>query len=727
MKFIIFNNKMEGTIKLFDQLESILKEQNRSEQDILKIKSAYNFAERLHSGQYRVSEEPYIVHPVEVACILANLEADTDTITASLLHDILEDTDTKPEEIEQIFGKDVLTLVNGVTKLSKYSFSSKEERQAENFRKMFLAMAEDIRVIFLKLADRLHNMRTLNYMAPHKQRKIAEETLEIFAPLANRLGMNKIKIELEDLSLRYINPEKYFEIAQLVSQSKAERDQTVQAIINRVQTSLKSLNINAVITGRAKNFFSIYNKMQRKQKSYNDLYDINAIRIIVDSEKECYEVLGVIHSAFKPIPGRFKDYIAMPKSNMYRSLHTSVIGPRGKPVEVQIRTQEMHEIAEYGFAAHWKYKEVGSKNAKASDEEKFSWLRKVVEFQNDTSDAREFVDNVKLDLFSDQVFVFTPQGEVVDLPNGATPIDFAYRIHTEIGHKCNGALINGRIVPLDTKLRNGDIIEILTNKNSKPRLDWINIVATSQTRSKIRQWFKKNLKDENLKKGQSALESEMGKSAFDESYKSGKLLDIAKQLNYQNENDMFCAIGHGELSLNKITNRFKAIETIPKIKTNKPSTAKSSKIIEGLEGMLYHISKCCTPVPGEPIVGVITRSRGVSVHREDCKNLALVEHERVMHINWSGVDTNKTFITYIQVEVIDRLGVLKDILTKIADNKTNINYANIRNVSKSRAVVEIGLEIKDIEHLNKIVNSILAISDVLSVKRQKPGTSSKFK
>lgn len=722
---------MESTT-LFEQLNSILVEQKRPDEAIEKIKSAFDFASRLHKGQYRVSEEPYIVHPVEVSCILANLEADTDTIIASLLHDILEDTETKPEEIEKLYGKDVLTLVNGVTKLSKFSFSSKEERQAENFRKMFLAMAEDVRVILLKLADRLHNMRTLNYMVPHKQKKIAEETLEIFAPLANRLGMNRIKIELEDLSLRYINPEKYFEIAQLVSLSKAERDQTVQAIIHRVQSSLKTLDINATITGRAKNFYSIFFKMQRKQKSYNDLYDINAIRIIVDDEKECYEVLGVIHSAFKPIPGRFKDFIAMPKSNLYRSLHTSVIGPRGKPVEVQIRTREMHEIAEYGVAAHWKYKESSMPiTSKASDESKFSWLRKLVEFQNDIKDAKEYVDSVKLDLFSDQVFVFTPKGEVLDLPNGATPIDFAYRIHSEIGHKCSGALVNGRIVPLDTKLRNGDIIEILTNKNSKPRLDWINIVATNQTRSKIRHWFKKNLKEDNGKKGHVALEHELGKSVFDEHFKSGKLTEVAKQLNYQNEHDLFCALGHGELTLNKVANRLKAVESVdnmPKIKPHKPSVSnKSNKVIEGLEGMLYHISKCCTPVPGEPIIGVITRSRGVSVHREDCNNLALADKERLMFINWSGVDTSKTFVTYIQVEVIDRLGVLKDILTKIADNKTNINHANFKNISKSRALVEIGLEIKDIDHLVKIQNSILNISDVLSVKRQKPSVASKLK
>ena len=609
---------------IFDQLDSILKEQRRSKKDIDKIRTAYDFANSLHRGQYRVSEEPYIVHPVEVACILANLQADTDTLCAALLHDILEDTDTKPEEIRDRFGDVVLSLVNSVTKLSKYSFSSKEERQAENFRKMFLAMAEDIRVIFLKLADRLHNMRTLNYMASHKQKKIAEETLEIFAPLANRLGMGRVKAELEDLCLRYINPEKYYEIAQLVAQSKNERELTVQTVIDKINVNLKIMNIQATITGRAKHYYSIYQKMLRQQKSYQDLYDVTAIRVIVNGEKECYEVLGAIHSAFKPIPGRFKDFIAMPKSNLYRSLHTSVIGPRGKPTEIQIRTKEMHEVAEYGIAAHWKYKESGSVSANADVDQKFSWLRKLIEFQQDVSNAKEYVDSVKLDLFSDQVFAFTPMGDVLDLPNGATPIDFAYRIHTEVGHKCNGTLINGRIATLDTKLKNGDIVEILTSKQSKPRLDWINIVVTNQAKSRIRQWFKKNLRDEHITNGKDNLEQELTRAVFEDYSKSGKILDVAKQLNYQSEDDLFAAIGYGEATIHKVLNKLKPESEAPKVKLPKTISKKSTKSIIGLEGMLHHISKCCLPVPGERIIGVVTRSRGVSVHREDCKSLKLV-------------------------------------------------------------------------------------------------------
>ncbi|EKE03162.1 MAG: hypothetical protein ACD_20C00238G0002 [uncultured bacterium] len=704
---------------ILDQLDSILKEQHRPEEEIKKIRSAYDFAASWHKGQYRISEEPYIVHPVEVANILANLQADTDTICAALLHDILEDTDTKPEQIKELFGEDVLNLVNGVTKLSKYSFNSKEERQAENFRKMFLAMAEDVRVIFLKLADRLHNMRTLNYMAPHKQKEIAQETVEIFAPLANRLGMGKIRAELEDLSLRYLNPEKYFEIAQLVAQSKAERDLTVQAIIDKINSSLKNMNIEAVITGRAKNYNSIYNKMTRQQKSYQDLYDITAARIVVDNEKECYEVLGVIHSAFKPIPGRFKDYIAMPKSNLYRSLHTSVIGPRGKPLEVQIRTHEMHDVAEFGIAAHWRYKESGGSTRSSSDVDmKFSWLRKLIEFQQDIKDAQEYVNSVKLDLFSDQVFVFSPKGDVIDLPSGATPIDFAYRIHTEVGHKCVGALVNGRIVSLDSKLKNGDIIEILTSKQAKPRLGWINIVVTNQARNRIRQWFKKNLRDDNISQGKTNLELEVGKAAFEDHVKSGKLLEVAGQLSYPTEEDLYAALGYGELSITKVTNKLKSAEIVPQVRYARSTSKKGNQVIEGLEGMLYHLSKCCAPVPGEPIVGVVTRSRGVSVHREECKSLNTVDSERIMYINWAQTDTTRVYVTKILVEVIDRLGVFKDVLGKISDHRANITSANIKTRNKTFALIEVEIEITDIEHLNKITSSITSVSDVVSVKRQ---------
>jgi len=709
--------------QLFDQLGNILKQQHRAEKDIEKIHSAFDFAASLHEGQYRASEEPYILHPLEVACILADLQADTDTICAALLHDTLEDTETSPEAIKSRFGADVLTLVNGVTKLSKFSFSSKEERQAENFRKMFLAMADDIRIIFLKLADRLHNMRTLNYMKPEKQKEIAKETIEIFVPLANRLGMGLVKTELEDLSLRYSNPEKYFEIAQLVAQAKAERDNTIQTIIEKIDSNLKAMHINASITGRAKSYYSIFSKMHRKQMSYQDLYDITAVRVIVDDEKECYEVLGLIHSAFKPIPGRFKDYIAMPKNNLYRSLHTSVIGPRGKPLEVQIRTHEMHEIAEHGLAAHWKYKESGaSKKASSKDAEKLTWLRKLVEIQQDTKDAKEYVDSVKLDLFSDEVFVFTPQGDVIDLPANAVPLDFAYRIHTEIGHRCIGAMVNGRIVTLDTKLKNGDIVEILTGKQPKPRLDWINIVATNQAKSRIRGWFKKNHRDEHIAQGKSNLEHEMTKAAVEELIREGKLLEIAKQMNYQAEDDLFAAIGYGEITLQKIMNKLKVEQIAPKMKiATKTSTAKSSKAIEGLEGMLHHFSKCCSPVPGEPIVGVVTRSRGVSVHREDCKSLQIVDGERVIPIGWNQKDLNKTYVTKLYIETIDRIGIFKDVLGKIADSRTNITQATIKRKNKDFSTIEIGLEITNIEHLNKLISSINTVSDVISVKRQQSG------
>lgn len=708
--------------QLFNQLYNIIKQQKRSEQDELKIRQAFEYAASLHNGQYRASEEPYILHPMEVSCILADLQADTDTICAALLHDILEDTDTNPDDIKSRFGEDVLTLVNGVTKLSKYSFSSKEERQAENFRKMFLAMADDIRIIFLKLADRLHNMRTLNYMKPEKQREIAKETLEIFVPLANRLGMGLIKTELEDLSLRYTNPEKYFEIAQLVAQAKAERDNTIQAIIEKIDNNLKVMNINAIITGRAKSYYSIFSKMNRKQMSYQDLYDITAVRVIVDDEKECYEVLGLIHSAFKPIPGRFKDYIAMPKNNLYRSLHTSVIGPRGKPLEVQIRTKEMHEIAEHGLAAHWKYKESGgNERYDAKEADKFSWLRKLVEFQQDTKDAKEYVDSVKLDLFSDEVFVFTPHGDVIDLPADAVPIDFAYRIHTEIGHRCTGSMVNGRIVTLDTKLKNGDIVEILTGKHPKPRLDWINIVVTNAAKSRIRQWFKKNHRDEHIVQGRTNLEHELTKAAIDESIKDGKLLEIAKQLNYLSEDELFASIGYGEISITKIVNRLKVDEMTPKVRITKSSSSKSTKSIEGLEGMLHHFSKCCSPVPGEAIVGVITRSRGVSVHREDCKSLQIVDPERIIPINWNENLSSKTYVTKLYIETIDRIGIFKDILAKVADNKTNLTHAMVKRKGKDLATIEIGLDITNIEHLNKLINSINAVSDVISIKRQQSG------
>ncbi len=705
---------------IFKGLKEALIENKYSQKDIAEIERAFEYSNKKHEGQYRVSEEPYIVHPVEVAIILAGLKLDKNTIIAALLHDIIEDTDTKPEEIKETFSEDVLNLVEGVTKLGKYQFKSKEERQAENFRKMFIAMANDIRVIFLKLADRLHNMRTLSYMAQNKQQKIAQETLDIFAPLANRLGVGKIKAELEDLSLRYLHPDKYFEIAQLVAQKKAERDLTVKLLIDKIGANLKQNGIHAEITGRAKHYYSIYNKMKRLNVAFHNLYDVTAVRVIVDTEKECYEVLGVIHSQFKPIPGRFKDYIAMPKSNMYRSLHTSVLGPRSKPLEVQIRTKEMHEVAEFGVAAHWKYKEKGSKKAETASDLQFAWMRKLAEMEQESSDAGEYVEKVKLDLFSDQVFAFTPMGDVIDLPINATPVDFAYRIHSDVGNKVSGALVNGRISQLDRKLKNGDIVEVLTNKNSTPKLDWLNFVVTKQAQSKIRQWFKKNKKEEHIQLGHSMLETELTKAVFEEYIKSGELLKAAKSMNYNTLDDLYAALGWGETTVNKVINK------IPKRNSNdeneiQPSTRQFKKHkgdIAGLEGMLYNIAKCCTPVPGEPIVGVVTRSKGVSVHRIDCNSLENVPDERLMNIKWANENLNRTYIASIKVDVADKVGMLKDIITELADNNTNITYANVKSIpSKRMGTIELGVEIDNIDTLRRVINNLQALPDVYSVKR----------
>ncbi len=707
---------MEDQANLFLDIKQQLIEQKRSSEDIAEIEKAFEFAKRLHEGQYRVSEEPYIIHPVEVVKILVNLKADTHTLIAGFLHDILEDTDTKPEEIQELFGEDVLNLVQGVTKLGKLQFKSKEERQAENFRRLFIAMASDFRIIFLKLADRLHNMRTLNFMAAAKQQRIAQETLDIFAPLANRLGVGKIKAELEDLSLKYLYPDKYYEIAKLVSQKKAERDSTVQLLIDKIKQDVKKFGIKAEITGRAKHYYSIYNKMRRQNVTFHDLYDITAVRVIVDTEKECYEVLGLIHSQFKPIPGRFKDYIAMPKGNMYQSLHTSVIGPKQKPLEVQIRTWKMHEIAEYGVAAHWRYKEKGSQKANSDTDKQFSWMRKLIEYNKDTTDAEDYVNSVKLDLFSDQVFAFTPNGDVIDLPVNATPVDFSYRIHSDVGHRTVGALINGRIAQLDTKLKNGDIVEILTSKVQAPKLGWLNFVVTKQASSKIRQWFKKNKREDHIELGKSTLEHDLTKSVFDEYMKNGELEKIAKQMNYQTVDDLFAALGYGETTANKIINKLK--------KPNKPKEPylskehkASKKDVIGLEGLLYSFARCCSPIPGEPIVGVVTRSKGVTIHRLDCKTLDNIEPERLIDIHWSGNNFDKTYTTSIRIETAEKHGLLKDIIAAVSDNNTNIVFANAKAKHNQLGIIELGIELDNIETLKKVMTAIQNLPDVYSVKR----------
>ena len=702
------------TLSLFDDVKKMIAERPKDDQD--RIEKAFLFARHLHEGQFRVSEEPYIIHPVEVAKILINLKADTDTVIAAFLHDILEDTDTQPETIEKEFGEDVLTLVQGVTKLGKYHFQSKEERQAENFRRMFIAMASDIRIIFLKLADRLHNMRTLNFMRPEKQKRIAQETLDVFAPLANRLGIGKIKAELEDLSLRYLHPDQYFEIVQLVSQTKDEREATVKVLMDKIAKDVKANGINAQITGRAKHYYSIYSKMKRLNISFHDLYDITAVRVIVDSEKECYEVLGLIHSQFKPIPGRFKDYIAMPKGNLYQSLHTSVIGPKMRPLEVQIRTHKMHEIAEYGVAAHWRYKEKGSQKADNAADMQFSWMRKMVEYNQDMTNAEDYVNSVKLDIFSDQVFAFTPNGDAFDLPKKATPVDFAYRIHSDVGHKTIGALVNGRIVPLDTKLKNGDIVEILTSKQPAPRLDWLNFVVTKQAGQKIRQWFKKNNREAHVELGKTNLEHELTKAVFDEYVKNGSFEEVAKQMNYQSMEDLFAALGYGETTVNKIVNRIKKPEENKRtyVEPKKKNTAKD---IVGLDGLLYSFARCCSPIPGEPIVGVVTRSKGVSIHRLDCKTLEDVEPERLLDIQWANNPVNKSYSTTIRVETQDKQGMLKDIIAAVSDNNTNINYANVKSKQNNIGIVELGIELDNITTLRKVITSLQSLPDVISVKR----------
>lgn len=546
--------------KTFDEIKQELIKQHRASEDINQIEQAYLWARELHDGQYRISGEPYIIHPVEVARILVDLKLDKDTIIAAFLHDILEDTETTAEQMEEKFGIDVVNLVQGVTKLNKYQFKSKEERQAENFRRMFIAMAQDIRIIVLKLADRLHNMRTLSFMAAAKQKKIAQETIDIFAPLANRLGMGKIKAELEDLSLRYLNPEKYYEIAKLVAETKGMRDSTVSSLIETIKHELEKNKLHATIKGRAKHYYSIYNKMKRLNVSFDQLYDITAVRVIVDTEAECYQVLGIIHQLFKPIPGRFKDYIAMPKGNLYRSLHTSVIGTKNKPVEIQIRTHKMHEVAEYGVAAHWRYKESGSIKANNKQDMQFSWMRKVMELDKDSTDAQDFVESVKLDLFNDQVFAFTPNGDVFDLPQNSTPVDFAYRIHTEVGHRTIGALVNGRIAQLDTKLKNGDIVEILTSKQFMPKIDWLGFVVTKNASSKIRQWFKKFNREDNIQLGKTNLEIELTKAVFDDYLKSGIIDKATHEMNYKTSDDLFAALGYGETTLHKVLNVLKKYE-----------------------------------------------------------------------------------------------------------------------------------------------------------------------
>ena len=703
------------------------------------VTKAYNLAEEAHKDQRRVSGEPYILHPLAVAQILADMKIDTTTITASLLHDVVEDTSYTLDDIKKMFGKEVAFLVDGVTKLSRLNYRTKEDQQLNSMRKMFLAMAKDVRVVVIKLADRLHNMRTLRYMRSDKQKRIAQETLEIFAPLAHRLGIFNIKWELEDLSFRYLEPDKYYDLVDQMKQKRHVREEIINEAIGVLRKALDEAHIHCEINGRPKHFYSIYKKMKKDNRDLSQVYDLFAVRVIVDDVKDCYGVLGIVHSLWKPLPYRFKDYIAMPKPNNYQSLHTTVIGTRGQPVEIQIRTWEMHRIAEYGVAAHWRYKEGNQTANKDAFDEKMGWLRNLLEWQ-DTSNPKEFVNALKLDAFSDEVFVFSPRGDVIDLPQGSIPIDFAYRIHTDVGHRCVGAKINGKIVPLDYKLKIGDIVEIITSKVGKPSLDWLNIVGSSESRSKIRSWFKKENREENIAKGLEALERECKRLGHD--WKAlnvgGRLGRVAKQMNAGSEDDLVAAVGYGGFAVNTVliklmelhkkdlqkqeekTNSLAALE---KLKTKKPVKHSGTGIlVKGEPGLLVRLAKCCSPVPGDPIIGFITRGRGVSVHRADCPNVTHGQNDvdRLIDVEWD-YDGNESFEVNMEIVAYDRTGIMAEIMATLAEMKISILSVNAKTSDTKNVTIHMGISIKDLAQFEFVATKIRRLKDVYAVERYTGG------
>lgn len=705
--------------------------------DVALLERAYEYALKAHQGQLRLSGEDYIQHPLAVAYILAELELDVITIVAAILHDVVEDTEVYLEEIEEAFGPEVALLVDGVTKLSKIEYTSKEEQHLESLRKMILAMAKDIRVIIIKLADRLHNMRTLAHKPKAKQKEIAKETLEIFAPLAHRLGIFRIRWELEDWSLRYLKPEQYYDLVKKISMRRHDREEYINEVIAILKDEVESVGIKADISGRPKHFFSIYNKMVKEDKSINEIFDLIAVRIIVNTIKDCYGVLGVVHALWTPIPGRFKDYIAMPKPNMYQSLHTTVIGPRGEPFEVQIRTWEMHRTAEYGIAAHWKYKE--SREGVDKDfEQKLAWLRQLLEWQRDMPDAREFMESLKIDLFSDRVYVFTPKGDVVELPAGSVPIDFAYKVHTTVGHECTGAKVNNRIVPLDYELKTGDIVEIITSKGSGPSRDWLKLVQTSQAKNRIRHWFKQENRESHIIKGKELLEKEIAKQGLKTSdvLQNERLLDAGKKFNLFKVDDVYAAVGDGSLTAQQIVTRIKdkflpkEDAAMPDIKLTR-GTAKSSGgvSITGVGDVMVRLALCCNPIPGDEIVGYITRGRGVSIHRSDCPNVIHYKkeepHRMVEDLRWD-VDTKVPYRVAIEVEAMDRPRLATDIMNVIAETKLNIIAINARAVSRNMALVDLKIEVNSMEQLDHIMEKIRRVQDVLEVRRVVP-KKEKFK
>ena len=714
--------------------------------DISMIEKAYKVASEAHEGQKRKSGEPYIIHPLCVAIILADLELDKETIVAGLLHDAVEDTWMTYEEVEKEFGSEVALLVDGVTKLGQLSYSAdKVEVQAENLRKMFLAMAKDIRVILIKLADRLHNMRTLQYMRPEKQQEKARETMDIYAPIAMRLGISKIKVELDDLSLKYLKPDVYYDLVHKVALRKSEREQFVGAIVKEVKKHMDDANIKAQVDGRVKHFFSIYKKMVNQDKTIDQIYDLFAVRILVDTVKDCYAALGVIHEMYKPIPGRFKDYIAMPKPNMYQSLHTTLIGPNGQPFEIQIRTYEMHRTAEYGIAAHWKYKESSDGKAPVgkSEEEKLNWLRQILEWQRDMSDNKEFMSLLKndLDLFADSVYCFTPQGDVKTLPNGSTPIDFAYSVHSAVGNKMVGARVNGKLVPIEYKIKNGDRIEIITSQNSQgPSRDWLKLVKSTQAKNKINQWFKKELKEDNILKGKEMLAQYARAKGFKiANYTKTQYLEaVLRKYGFRDWDSVLAAIGHGGLKEGQVFNKLveaydkenkknltdeqvleAASETQEKLHIAK---SKSGIVVKGIHDVAVRFSKCCNPIPGDEIVGFVTRGRGITIHRTDCVNvlnMSETDRTRLIEAEWQQPDTKEKekYTAEIQVYANNRTGLLVDLSKIFTERKIDLRSINSRTSKQEKATISMSFEIGSKEELRSLIEKIRQVESVIDVER----------
>lgn len=707
------------------------------------VHKAYDVAAKAHANQRRKSGEPYIIHPLGVATILAELQMDETTLAAAFLHDVVEDTETTLDQLKEMFGVKVADLVDGVTKLGKIEYISKEDQQIENYRKMFLAMAKDIRVIMIKLADRLHNMRTMKYMPVHKQQSISRETMEVYAPLAHRLGIYTIKWELEDLAFRYMEPEIYYDLVEQVKVKRREREAMIHEAMAEIKEHLDEQHIKCEIQGRPKNFYSIYKKMQRDHKELSEIYDLLAIRVLVDTVADCYGTLGVVHSLWRPIPGRVKDYIAVPKSNMYQSLHTTVLYHNGQPLEIQIRTFEMHRISEFGIAAHWRYKESGGKSNMPSGgdkdfEAKLSWLRQLLEWHKDMSDSRDFVNTVKMDVFADEVFVFTPRGDVIDLPVGSVPIDFAYRIHTDVGNRCVGAKVNGRIVPLDYKLSNGDIVEVITSKQATgPSRDWMNIVGSSDTRNKIRSWFKKERREENIAKGREMLEKETKRLGYDIKVllKADKLKTVAASFRLDGEEALYASVGYGGVTLNGVMSKLVELykkeqkltvtkdlsQLLAELKPRR-SKAKASHgiLVKGEEGIMVKLARCCNPIPGDPVIGYITRGSGISVHRTDCPNVLSNnpdEQRRLIEVSWD-ITTDAVYKVNIVINASDRPGMMADIMQVTSEAKLNINALNCRTDKHKNAYITMGLDISNLEQLDNIMNKIKRMKGVYSVERQ---------